>query len=612
MNERVPSPGHATPRKPTGPDDGRRDLRTHLAGLLLALACATALFTSAPGQRAELALLDLEFRLLRELAPVPSGDRIRVVGIDEATYAAWQEPAVLWHRHLGDFLQAMAIARPAVTGFDLVLPERSYDFLVPGLDRHFMAGLLAMRKAGVPLVIGQTVDAGGRLRPIYRRFTLLAGGDDHVGLVLFQRDADGVTRRFSEALGTGDAQLPTLAGQMARHLGALPEAGLIQFAAGDDYDYISLHQVVDWYRSGDSGRLETEFAGKAVLLGPVLPWEDRHPQPVNLASWSPDLADAPGVLLHAQALRSMLGPGLIGSAPPAWSWAGVLLAACMWFAAARPVTGLALLILLAAGAVAVATLLLARGMHFAVIPAVGAASVACLSRIGLEALLRIRERRRLRSSFGAYVSPQVMREILEGNIRPGPGGERREICVLFSDIRGFTSLSEHLPAERVTGFLNRYFEEMTAAIHDCEGTIDKFMGDGIMAFFGAPGEHSEHPAQLAFRAAGDMIRRLEVLNREFTADGFDTLHIGIGLHLGDAVVGHVGSHDRHEYTAIGDVVNVASRIEGLTKNFPYPVLCSNPVREALAERDALQPVGSQALKGRSAMELFGWAAAGTN
>lgn len=583
--------------------------RVHLGGLLVAIACAFAAHLAPLAKQAELALLDAQFRTLRQLAPLPAEDRIRVIGIDEATYGAWQEPAVLWHRHLGDFLHAMATAGPRVTGFDLVLPERSYDFLVPNLDRHFMAGVLASRKAGVPLVIGQSVDAGGRLRPIHRRFVLLAGGDDHVGLVLFQRDPDGVTRRFSEALGVGDERLPTLAGQMARQLGIDPGEGIIQFAAGPAYDYVPLHTVVEWYRNGDTERLATEFADKVVLLGPVLPWEDRHPQPANLAAWSPELVDAPGVLLHAQALRSMLGPGLVTDAPQPLAWMAALLAAGLWLLSARPIPGLGALVAFAAAISLLQSMLLARGIHLAVVPALAAGGAACLARIGFEAFLRIRERRRLRQSFGAYVSPQVMREILDGNIRPGPGGERREICVLFSDIRGFTSLSEHLPAERVTGFLNRYFEEMTSAIHACEGTIDKFMGDGIMAFFGAPGEHTEHPAQLAFRASEDMIRRLDALNREFTADGFDTLRIGIGLHLGGAVVGHVGSHDRHEYTAIGDVVNVASRIEGLTKNFPYPILCSAPVREVLAEGDALAPVGSQALKGRSAMELFGWAGA---
>jgi adenylate cyclase len=211
----------------------------------------------------------------------------------------------------------------------------------------------------------------------------------------------------------------------------------------------------------------------------------------------------------------------------------------------------------------------------------------------------------LHKSFRGFVSPSVLKEIIAGRLSPSLAGERREVCVLFSDIRSFTTLSENLPPEEVSDLLNRYFERMASAIHRHGGTLDKFIGDGIMAFFGAP-QASADPVGDAFKTARDMLTELDHYNREQDARGAPHIAIGIGLHFGSAFIGYVGSHDRHEYSAIGDTVNTASRLEGLTKEAGYPVVMSATVRQRLGESAACVDLGDLPIKGRTALRAFGW------
>ena len=153
--------------------------------------------------------------------------------------------------------------------------------------------------------------------------------------------------------------------------------------------------------------------------------------------------------------------------------------------------------------------------------------------------------------------------------------------------------------------LNRYFEEVTLAIHAEGGTVNCFMGDGIMATFGAP-KSMDNPAVTAFAAARRILKILPALNRSLQSEGIEPLSIGIGLNVGEAVVGHVGSRSRHDYSTIGDTTNVASRLEGLTKELGYPLVCSSAVVEALEFPEGFVSLGERAIKGRSAMEVYGW------
>ncbi|MGI9316539.1 MAG: adenylate/guanylate cyclase domain-containing protein, partial [bacterium] len=200
--------------------------------------------------------------------------------------------------------------------------------------------------------------------------------------------------------------------------------------------------------------------------------------------------------------------------------------------------------------------------------------------------------------------PPVLSSILKGEISAGHKGEVRRVCVLFSDIRAFTARSENQSPQVIISLLNRYFEQMVDCVHCYDGTVDKFIGDGLMAFFGAPNS-LDNSAQYALNAATTMLDRLDVLNQELRNEGVEPLNVGIGLHFGDVVVGHVGSSGRHEYTAIGDTVNVASRLEDLTRDLGYPILLSEDFHNALGENIHCTELGYQSLKGHSGMKVFG-------
>ena len=551
----------------------------------------------------DLKVFDRQSRLLRDYAPRSVAVDVVVVGIDEETEQVLREPYTLWHPYLGQFFQAMAEARPAVVGLDINLPDRSYNFLLEGHDAKLLRGIVALRTVA-PMVFGLTVDASGRVRRIFPPFVSTAGPMS-TGYVLWRLDPDRVVRRFDESIAQDGRAVPTLVGRMARHMGIEPKAGIINYAVGDPFGYIPFHKVLEWQEAGDVETLRRTFEGKPVLLGGVLPFVDRHYQPVNLAGWEENDYFAPGMLIHAQALRSLMGPGLIDDAPAAVVILAVLLGAALWWLAGSPVVGVLSFLGFAALIAAASTWLLYRGVYLPLTATVLTGLLAVTARIAYQAAEQVLERRRLRRAFGGYVSPHVMEEIVEGRLDPSLGGERRRICVLFSDVRGFTARSETMSPEEVIDFLNRYFERMTGAIHEREGTVDKFIGDGIMAFFSAP-KPLDDPCHMAFSAARGMLEGLDEFNAELEADGAPPIRIGIGLHFGEAVVGHVGSETRHEYTAIGDVVNVAARIEGLTKDTGYALLCSAPVAREVGDLTQFDDLGAMPIKGHTPVQVYGW------
>src|SRR5437764_5701889 len=162
-----------------------------------------------------------------------------------------------------------------------------------------------------------------------------------------------------------------------------------------------------------------------------------------------------------------------------------------------------------------------------------------------------------------------------------------------------------MPPELVVDLLNRYFAEVTESIHSAGGTVDKFLGDGIMAFFGAP-QRLDNPCGPAFRAARDMLERVSRLNATLAHQGEAPIAIGIALHVGDAVVGNIGSRTRHNYTAIGDTVNVASRLERLTVEVGRPLVCSTDVFERLEDPTGFVKLGPRPIKGHRPVEIYGW------
>jgi adenylate cyclase len=230
--------------------------------------------------------------------------------------------------------------------------------------------------------------------------------------------------------------------------------------------------------------------------------------------------------------------------------------------------------------------------------------VALVVRGVFDSVEAVVERIRLQQSFAGQVSPAVMQEMLGGNLSPGVSGQLAEVCVLFSDVRDFTTLSENMPPQVVTTVLQRYFDRMVHAVHRFDGTVDKFIGDGMMVLFGAP-RKSADPCGDAVQCALAMMQGLDELNVEFTREGLPTLTIGIGINYGTVTVGNIGSSERHNYSAIGDAVNVAARVEGLTKELGRKILITEAVVSRMGENFQFDPLGSHKVKGHSPVNVWG-------
>jgi adenylate cyclase len=219
-------------------------------------------------------------------------------------------------------------------------------------------------------------------------------------------------------------------------------------------------------------------------------------------------------------------------------------------------------------------------------------------------MLEEQERMRIRRTFEAYVAPAVVREILKHPDKMHLGGERRELTILFTDIRGFTTLSENLAPEELVKVLHDFLNPMSNIIIQHSGTIDKYIGDAIMALFGAPLELPDH-ARLACRTALDMVAALRELGGQWAAQGRPQFRIGVGINSGVAAVGNMGSDRLFDYTAIGDNVNLASRLEGLNKYYGTDILLSLATVQGLNGDFILRPVDLVRVKGKGqSLEVY--------
>lgn len=574
---------------------------SYLIGFLIVFAFCLGLHLNRIGNPLELFVLDRQFTFLRE-HPQPLSNDVVVVGIDEAAFKQFREPFALWHSHLGKFFQAMAGARPSVVGMDIVLPDHSYQFLAPGYDQALLQGLVAVRGT-VPVVLSQSLDDEGNIRPIFSPFVSVAGADA-LASPLVCLDQDGVPRRLDGNECASQSRGMTLSEAMSAKLGVKHAwSGMIDYSLGAAFQYVPFTQVLNWYEQGNTEQLERTFHNKPVLLGVVLPFSDRLQLPVPIAAWEPENRRLPGVLIHAQILRSMLNRGTVTTIQPSLLLLFALLPVVFWWGKSTWQKSM-VLVVFSIGILALSTLRLWQGQYLPPVDAIGIAWIAFVGRAAFDSARQYKEKRFLKQAFGGHVSPAVLNEILAGNVGLG-AGKRLRVCVLFADIRGFTTRSEKSSPEGIIELLNGYFSQMTEVIHKHGGVVDKFIGDGIMAFFGAP-QSLEYPERKSLEAAQEMLIRLHRHNQLLSDRGIEPITIGIGIHAGDVILGYIGSDARHEYTAIGDTVNTASRLESMTKDMGYPIICSSAVAEGVKSAAELVDLGECSVRGRASVHLFGW------
>ena len=315
----------------------------------------------------------------------------------------------------------------------------------------------------------------------------------------------------------------------------------------------------------------------------------------------------PGIQLHASITDSILAGRFIRPASAGSRVASVavtalaigLLAAFLPFSAAA---GASLAIL--GGWTLFAIAAFKGGQWLNLVQPVAAGGLALFFGTAYRYFIEGREKRKVAKLFGRYVSRDVYAQLMSHPERAELGGARRDMTVLFSDIRGFTSVTERGDPEALVGQLNEYFSRMVEIVFRNKGTVDKFVGDMVMALFSAPLDDPGH-AENGVRTAIEMVRELGELNRAWAARGMTQLDIGIGVNSGEMIAGNIGSSSIMSYTVIGDNVNLGARLESLNKEYKCRIIISDATRTRLTGQYDLRPLGGVVVKGKSkAVEIF--------
>ena len=413
--------------------------------------------------------------------------------------------------------------------------------------------------------------------------------------LLDPRRYGGAVTASGAALRAGTATIPLDAGQML-----LRWRGPMFDGRKQTWPVYSYSRVVLSYEDVYHGRPPAippdVFRGKVVVVAVT-------------AAGIPDVRQTPmgaqpGAIIHLTALDNLLRGDFLHRAPE-WMDVAMVIVAALAAAAAATVIGSAVggtvatlvILLLAAGG---AALSFRAGVWLQAAAPALAGSMAYAGTMAANYVREGRDRKRVRGLMSRYVNPEIVRQLADESLDLKLGGQRVPLSILFSDIRGFTSLSEKLAAEEVVAMLNEYLGAMTEIVFQHGGTLDKFIGDAVMALWGAPLAVPDH-ARRAADCALAMTAELERLNARWsqTGTGAAGLRIGIGINTGEAVVGNIGSlKHKLEYTAIGDAVNLASRLEGLNKEMGTTIIVSEATRAALGEGYDTAPLKEVNVKGK--------------
>ncbi len=569
--------------------------------LLVALAVA-ALSHTAVWKALDNAWYD---RLLVWTAPAKTELPITVVAIDEASFAAlglpWPWPRRLHAQLLDRLREAQALA----VGFDVVMAEPSPN---PDDDAQLAQAITA--HGAVVLAADMVYSETGLTRQWLRvepHSALLQAGA-RSGFAAVELDADGVQRTVPTAADSFWRSLAQVLDQRMPGAVARPDAQpgerIRYTAAVAPFAVISYHELLD-----PDTHLPPHWRDflrdNIVLVGRHLKATGELGAAQSDLFRTPFFAEGrvltPGVEVHAQALASMVTGQSIRIAPLAWvlgaqALALGLVAAIGW--RWRPGRGSGLTLLATALALGVSAILL--GLQQLWLPLTGAALMLLAAHITRWALAWRDERgqrQRIKTAFARYLAPELVEQLAAQPDALRLGGQRQALAVLFTDLAGFTEWSEAHSAEQVAELLNRHLSDMTGVVMAHGGTVDKFIGDAVMAFWGAP-VPCANPVERAVTAAVAMQARMAQLRAETGL----SLQMRVGVHWGDCIVGNLGGDQRFSYTAVGDVVNVASRLEGANKTLGTQILVSDAAVQTLGDgprqRLGLQPAGQVPLKGK--------------
>jgi adenylate cyclase len=583
----------------------------------------------------------------------PSTSPTVVVALDEETFRTppfASSPNITWTREIGHVLTAIIEGGAKVVGFDVVYPtsieqseiafgDETVGAKLRGFDRDYLRALALAAHDG-KVLLGEVQFGDHPIGPSPGQ-RIAVGQQRNIRALNAYTDSDNVVRRLpltfvvegqpvpsmavelaARALGAspqlkGDGSM-TLAGY--RILGPTPNTLTLNFEGGADaiptFSFADLDFCI---KKGDRDFFRRAFDGKVVIFGTVLDAEDRKITSKRFAT-APEGArgprcalpfassipaflrsTVPGVYIQATAVNNLiernalteLGPG--AAAAVAVGFSVVIAAAVLMLAP------LAALATYAAAALGWTALALVAFRHAFVLPLFGpflAGVGAAIVTIAYRFLVTDRDKRFLRRSFALYLAPAVIEKMLASKKPPELGGELRNVTVYFSDVANFSSFSERMSPIQLVALMNEYLSVMGEIIEDHGGFVDKYIGDAIVAVFGAPVDDPVH-ARNAVLAALRCRAGLEELNRRAGSRMGHRLAQRIGLNTGEALVGNIGSRRRFNYTVMGDVVNLASRLEGANKFFGTNILVSEATVALTGSIFAWREIDAIGVKGRS-------------
>lgn len=541
--------------------------------VLFALTLGLAFSYSRPGVHLDSFLFDQSAPLWGQ--PRPTNKYLCVL-IDEFDYKVAATPFALWGTYLAPLLARVVAGKPKAIGLDLLLPQFSLRRFLPDHDRKFFKALSKASKT-CRLVSGYGIMPNGDLQEPFIIYQKILGIDGYGYFNLTLGD-DQVFQR--QVIALRSSQGKTLYSFAALLAGVKPSPGV---SVTPDWRNPLVIPVLSYKEALaiDQG----QFAGKTIVIGSNFSFEDRYVTPAS------DKKEAGAIVQVrvAEALSSqrfLRDPGTLYSLliPAGLALLALLTLAGPASALRTTLTGLALM----ASMLAIFEAALAVGVVLRI-------SAVLLSLLAITAARIFQGYWAVKDSFGRYVSREVRDEILSGRIPLD--GEFKEVTVLFADLRGFTPLTESNPPKEVVKVINAYFQEMSRAIRERGGLVLQYVGDEIMAVFGAPVPSKDH-AQRAVAAAVTMRERLKLLNQRLQERGQPPLRHGIGINSGQVVAGNIGGGDRLSYALVGDTVNLGSRIQGLNKTFQTEILISGQTREKLGNDTPLKPLPPTKVKGK--------------
>lgn len=536
--------------------------------VLLVLAAVGLLQLTPAWQAAE----RFEFDLLSTLtAPPPPDMGVAVIGLDEPSFAALGQSPPLPRSQHAKLIEALDRTDAAVLGVDILFPEAR--------DLEDDAALARALRADMPVVLASAdVDVQTSQVAQYVQRVASIFPEARHGLVHLAVDADGVVRRAPQE---PDTMWRAMAEAAGRAFTPPPQGALLrQYAPEVPMPYLHYTQALAPEEHFPPGHLQ----GRLLLLGQNTPVSGVDQFATALRGLQGGTIS--GVFVHATALMNALADDWIRPAPlPTAATLGMAALLLVVAVTARRWTlwrALVASLLAAAVVLLLVVALFVGNVWLSSLPAL-AALMLHLNLGAAESYWReARRREMLRQQFARYVPPTVVDTLAASETAPRVSGERRTLTLLFSDLAGFTAASEHLPPETVAQELNAYFTAMTNTVHHHGGTLDKFIGDAVMAFWNAPLDDPDH-ARRAMACAIDMQAAMHELRARWANGPFAQLGLRIGLHTGDAAVGHLGSEGRFTYTAVGDAVNTAARLEGANKVLGTGILLSEATRAQLGD-----------------------------